>query len=232
MERLLEAGALDVTLEPVFMKKNRPGTKLSVLAEPAQIEQLASVVFAETSTLGIRIYQAERRVQARTITEVETSYGKVRVKHTPGGSYAPEFEDCRRWPIAKKVSSARRDGEASHNTERSVINPKTHMKRQVLSHDTYLLRQCGSAHRARVHHDCGRNHRASKTHAGVRSRTHKRHRRTRHQSGARREGAGQDARRNTSTSSPPSFRTQWKKLDLQIDRFQRTTDQNHARDGK
>ncbi len=67
MERLLEAGALDVTLEYALMKKNRPGTLVRVIAKPEDRETLAQMMFAETSTLGLRIYSAERRVQARRI---------------------------------------------------------------------------------------------------------------------------------------------------------------------
>ncbi len=93
MERLLEAGALDVTLEPVYMK--RPGVRLSVIADPAQQEKLAALLFEETTTLGVRFWQAERRVLPRSHAEVQTPYGKVRMKVSPAGS-APEFEDCRR----------------------------------------------------------------------------------------------------------------------------------------
>jgi uncharacterized protein (TIGR00299 family) protein len=96
MERLLASGALDVTLQPVEMKKGRPGTLLRVLAEPEKREELAAVVFAETSTLGLRIYAAERRVQPRRWEEVDTPYGKVRIKIGADGQYAPEYEDCRR----------------------------------------------------------------------------------------------------------------------------------------
>ena len=67
MERLLEAGALDVTLEPLLMKKNRPGSLVRVIARPEDRETLAQMMFAETSTLGLRIYSAERRVKARQI---------------------------------------------------------------------------------------------------------------------------------------------------------------------
>jgi len=95
MERLLEAGALDVTLEPLLMKKNRPGSLLRVIARPEDREQLAQVVFKETSTLGLRIYTAERRVQARRSVEVETPHGKVRIKVSESGSFMPEYEDCR-----------------------------------------------------------------------------------------------------------------------------------------
>ncbi|MBI5282018.1 MAG: nickel pincer cofactor biosynthesis protein LarC [Candidatus Solibacter usitatus] len=95
MERLLESGALDVTLQPVFMKKQRPATLLQVIARPEDQERLAAVLFSETSTLGLRITHAERRVQPRAVVEVETPYGPVRVKAGPHGA-APEFEDCRR----------------------------------------------------------------------------------------------------------------------------------------
>ncbi|HXA64169.1 MAG TPA: nickel pincer cofactor biosynthesis protein LarC [Bryobacteraceae bacterium] len=96
MERLLEAGALDVTLESVLMKKNRPGTLVRVIAKPEAREALAQLIFAETSTLGLRIYSAERRVKERHTLEVETQHGKVRIKVAEDGSYAPEYEDCRK----------------------------------------------------------------------------------------------------------------------------------------
>lgn len=96
MERLLEAGALDVTIAPVHMKKNRPGSLLSVIAKPEDQEKLAAILFAETSTLGLRLYGAERRVQKRDILTVETTFGPVRVKVGESGNIAPEYEDCRK----------------------------------------------------------------------------------------------------------------------------------------
>ena len=95
-ERLMEYGALDVTLQPVQMKKGRPGTLLRAVAKPEHREAIAQLIFAETSTLGVRIYPAERRVQARSFTEVDTPHGKVRIKVSAEGSYAPEYEDCRK----------------------------------------------------------------------------------------------------------------------------------------
>ncbi len=100
MERLLEAGALDVTLTPIFMKKNRPGTLVSVITSPELTERLGAVLLAETTTLGVRIFKAERRVIAREIAEVETSFGKVRMKYAENGSFAPEYDDCRKLAIA------------------------------------------------------------------------------------------------------------------------------------
>ncbi|HUA18657.1 MAG TPA: nickel pincer cofactor biosynthesis protein LarC [Bryobacteraceae bacterium] len=103
MERLLDAGALDVTLESVLMKKNRPGTLFRVIARPEDRETLAQLLFDETSTLGLRTYSAERRVKARHSVEVETPHGKVRMKIAEDGSFAPEYEDCRKLALASGV---------------------------------------------------------------------------------------------------------------------------------
>jgi hypothetical protein len=94
MERLLAAGALDVTLQPVYMKKQRPGTLIQVISKPEDRDAMCRIIMSETSTLGVRFTQAQRMVAAREWVEVETGHGRVRVK-TGGGSAAPEFEDCR-----------------------------------------------------------------------------------------------------------------------------------------
>jgi uncharacterized protein (TIGR00299 family) protein len=103
-ERLLESGALDVTVQPLMMKKGRPGNLLRVIAKPEDREAVAQLIFAETSTLGLRFYAAERRVQARTWTDVETPFGKVRVKVSSEGYYAPEYEDCRKLALESGVA--------------------------------------------------------------------------------------------------------------------------------
>ncbi len=103
MERLLEAGALDVTLASVQMKKSRPGTLLSVIARPEDREILARLIFQETSTLGLRIYSAERRVKARHSVEIATPHGTVRMKVADNGAFAPEYEDCRKLAIESGV---------------------------------------------------------------------------------------------------------------------------------
>jgi hypothetical protein len=114
VERLLAAGALDVTLAPLIMKKNRPGTLLTVIARPEDQERLAALVFQETSTLGLRIGHAERRVQARRVVEVETPHGTVRVKVSGDGRYAPEYEDCRRLAQASNAPLQRIIAEANY----------------------------------------------------------------------------------------------------------------------
>jgi len=101
MERLLESGALDVTLTSVLMKKNRAGTLIRVIARQEDREALAQVIFEETSTLGLRIYSAERRVKSRSILNVDTPHGSVRVKISEDGSFAPEYDDCR--DLARKT---------------------------------------------------------------------------------------------------------------------------------
>jgi len=106
VERLLEAGALDATLEPLEMKKGRPGTLLRVISTPEQRTVLADIIFNETTTLGVRIYTAERIVQARHFVEVETPHGKVRMK-VSDHSFAPEYEDCR--ALARATGAALKD---------------------------------------------------------------------------------------------------------------------------
>ncbi len=100
MDKLFAAGALDVFFTPIQMKKNRPGTLLSVLCEPEQAESLRGLLFAETSTLGIREHTVARYALPRRSETVETRFGPVRVKIAELGDgrtkSAPEYEDCRR----------------------------------------------------------------------------------------------------------------------------------------
>lgn len=99
-ERLLESGALDVTLTPVFMKKDRPGYTISAIAAPLDREKISSLILAETTTLGVRYYRAERQVLEREIHEVKTVHGTVRIKVAVEDgavrNFAPEYDDCRR----------------------------------------------------------------------------------------------------------------------------------------
>ena len=95
MERMLEAGALDALVIPAQMKKGRPGVLIQVIAEHEKREELAAILFRETTTLGVRFYNAERRVQAREWVEVQTPHGMVRIKAGDHG-FAPEYEDARK----------------------------------------------------------------------------------------------------------------------------------------
>ncbi|NOQ40116.1 MAG: nickel pincer cofactor biosynthesis protein LarC [Anaerolineales bacterium] len=100
IESLFSAGALDVTLSPIQMKKNRPGTQIQVLCEPSDIDTMRLILFRETTTLGIKQILVDRYALPRTIREVKTPYGKIRVKIaeiSPDlNKISPEFEDCRR----------------------------------------------------------------------------------------------------------------------------------------
>jgi len=99
MERLLGDGALDVFSTPVQMKKNRPGALLTVLAKPEDAERLTKLMFAETTTLGVRRREEQRQTLSRRWESVQTSWGPVRIKvasmNGTVSNYAPEFEDCR-----------------------------------------------------------------------------------------------------------------------------------------
>lgn len=107
MERLFAAGALDVWFTAIQMKKNRPGVMLSVLARPEEADALAAVVLRETPTLGVRMRPAERVVADRREREVETPWGRVRVKEkwVDGERLAvsPEYEDCARIARAQGI---------------------------------------------------------------------------------------------------------------------------------
>ena len=100
MERLLDAGALDVFLTPVQMKKNRPGTLLTVLCERDSVERMAELLLSQTTSFGVRVHEAQRRKLAREILKVKTKFGEIEVKiGRLGGkivSRSPEFESCKR----------------------------------------------------------------------------------------------------------------------------------------
>lgn len=99
MERLLEAEALDVTITQVQMKKNRPGVQLQVLASPGSVDALLAIIFSESTTIGVRTYEVQKRMLQREMVSVQTPYGALRVKIARLGSrvvnMAPEYEDCR-----------------------------------------------------------------------------------------------------------------------------------------
>jgi hypothetical protein len=108
-ERLRAAGALDVTLGPLMMKKGRLGTELVALARPEQAEALARLLLRETTTLGLRLRREERRTLGRRLVEVVTPYGPVRMKETrrPAAAGAPSFRDAT--PETEDVARAARE---------------------------------------------------------------------------------------------------------------------------
>jgi hypothetical protein len=107
MERLYAAGALEVFYVPVQMKKNRPGTLLTVVAPPELRESLANVIFMETTTIGLRYQDVARECLRRELVPIETVFGTVRIKIAWRAHFivnaAPEFEDCAKLAAAKGV---------------------------------------------------------------------------------------------------------------------------------
>ena len=132
MDRLFEEGALDAFGMPVQMKKNRPGTLLTVLCKPEDAGKLSQLIFTETTTLGVRRRDEVRETLARRWEKVCTQWGDVRIKIASMNgtvtNYAPEYEDCRR--IADGASSSP-EGSAARGValirERSqVIGSRAH----------------------------------------------------------------------------------------------------------
>jgi len=100
MERLFEAGALDVSLQHLQMKKNRPGFLVRVVARPSERLALARVLFAESPTLGVRVHETDRIVLDRELRQVATPFGRIGVKLVRGagggGQVSAEYDDCKR----------------------------------------------------------------------------------------------------------------------------------------
>lgn len=123
LEKVLSAGALDAYTTALQMKKNRPGTLLTILCRPEDADKLMALIFAETTTFGIRTYRAQRRALPREWVNVTTSYGAVRIKLSRSNGHilhmAPEYDDCRKLaeenqvPLQQVISEALRSYEAS-----------------------------------------------------------------------------------------------------------------------
>lgn len=99
MERAFDAGALDCWFEPIQMKKNRPAVKITILCEPADKEKFMQLLFAETTTLGVRVSETERHCLPREFAKVETEFGEIEIKFAKMGEnvvkFAPEYEQVR-----------------------------------------------------------------------------------------------------------------------------------------
>ncbi|MGI9065772.1 MAG: nickel pincer cofactor biosynthesis protein LarC [Pyrinomonadaceae bacterium] len=117
MERAFELGALDCYFTPVQMKKNRPGTLVSILSKPAQQKMLCEMLLVETTTLGVRTYEVERLALQRAIVTVETPFGAIDIKEARIDGRVlrvmPEYEQCRK--------AAREAGVSLREVEQSAI---------------------------------------------------------------------------------------------------------------
>jgi uncharacterized protein (DUF111 family) len=131
VERLWEAGALDVYSTPIQMKKNRPGVIVSVLCEPMTVERIEEILFAETTTLGVRRWPVSRQKLERRAHSVATPWGAVEGKLAIAAgrspSFSPEYEACRRVaiehhiPLRVVMEAARRAFDAAGLAARNVV---------------------------------------------------------------------------------------------------------------
>jgi len=108
MERLFDAGALDVVFCPVHMKKNRPGVRIEIIARPGDKDTLIDVVLRESTSLGVRFRYSARMILERRQVRVESPWGGISVKEVIGPegrkSYLPEFDECKRIALARKIA--------------------------------------------------------------------------------------------------------------------------------
>jgi len=107
MDKLLAIGVFDVWLTPIVMKKNRSATMLSVLLNSQLLEQVTTILFAETSTIGLRHYVVQRTMAIREILNVTVPWGQARVKISSYDakicSITPEYEDCKSLAIENDI---------------------------------------------------------------------------------------------------------------------------------
>jgi len=107
MDRLFEDGALDVSWAPVYMKKNRPGTMIQVLCRQEVRDIIIDRLLVETTSIGVRFYEAKRRILSRDIRDIESSYGRIQVKCVtyPDGAtrMVPEYEVCKALALERKL---------------------------------------------------------------------------------------------------------------------------------
>jgi uncharacterized protein (TIGR00299 family) protein len=105
--KLMQQGAQDVYLTPIIMKKGRPAVLLSVLTDRSKTDAMLDTIFRETTSIGVRIQEVSRKKLSREVQNVDTVYGKIRIKISKRGdeilTVTPEFDDCRRIAEEKKV---------------------------------------------------------------------------------------------------------------------------------
>lgn len=133
MDRLFAAGALDVTLTPMIMKRGRPGVALSALVPPGQVDAASTVLFRDTTALGLRVQDIQRRTLPRRFVSVSAAGGTVRIKLADVGQNrtkaAPEYLDCKRLaertgrPVKDIMEDALIAYRLQHKTERRRPRP-------------------------------------------------------------------------------------------------------------
>jgi uncharacterized protein (TIGR00299 family) protein len=119
MELLFSAGASDVWMVPMIMKKSRPAIVLNVLCSPEKVETMKGIIFTQSTTIGLREYAIKKSVLHRKEKEIETKFGKVRIKQCMFGGKVvrskPEFEDCKVIAMQQKISIEEVENEVLKN---------------------------------------------------------------------------------------------------------------------
>lgn len=132
IDKLFEKGALDVYITPVQMKKSRPAALVTVLCKNSFKDKLASVIFEETPTFGVRFYQVTRCKLARRTETVRTEYGPVRVKLGSAGgkikTVSPEYEDCKKLARDFKVPLRRVYEQAKYQFQSRIRGKRSSRK--------------------------------------------------------------------------------------------------------
>jgi hypothetical protein len=108
MERLFDAGALDVVFCPIHMKKNRPGIRVEIIGRPGDKDALMNVVLRESTSIGVRFRYSTRMVLERRRVTVESPWGAMPVKEVIDlegrEAYMPEFEECRKVALERNIA--------------------------------------------------------------------------------------------------------------------------------
>jgi pyridinium-3,5-bisthiocarboxylic acid mononucleotide nickel chelatase len=125
IEKLIQQGAHDVYLTPIIMKKGRPAILLSVLTDRSKSDVVLDTIFRETTSIGVRIQEVGRRKLSREIREVDTVYGKIKIKISKRGdevlTITPEYEDCRRIAEDRQVPLKQVIEEAKNSFSRNGL---------------------------------------------------------------------------------------------------------------
>jgi len=125
-ETLLKQGALDVFMTPVFMKKNRPGTMLSVLTTPDRLDEILATVFSEVTTLGVRLHHLERRKLPREVISMKTRFGEIKVKVGRMAdqikTISPEYESCKEIALKQGIPLKEVYDEAREAARKELFN--------------------------------------------------------------------------------------------------------------
>lgn len=126
IEKLMDAGAMDVFITPVIMKKGRTGSLLKVLSTHEKMEEIKKVIFEETTTFGIRYYKVKREILEREILKVKTEYGEIGVKvgyyNGNAVSISPEYEDCRKIAMENNIPLKKIYSEAKEKAKEMLEN--------------------------------------------------------------------------------------------------------------